>query len=78
MPIAVLCVEKTCRHSNIDGCFNFVTSKYPNLDSSILGKLDSVRHIVLESIFDGSGSKEFEVNLNLSIHLGNHFFSILK
>jgi len=56
MPVAVLCIEEACSYADIYGSFYFVTGKYPHFDASCFSELDGVRHIVLESIFNGRGT----------------------
>jgi hypothetical protein len=52
--------DKFTRHPYIFGGFKFVASEHPYFDSSSLQIINGLRNIVLQLVFDSSGSQQCE------------------
>jgi hypothetical protein len=72
-----LLIEQLARNANVDCCFNFVTSKDPDLNSSLFHEFNRVGYLVLELVLNGSGANEVEIMFDLFRDLGHTLFSVV-
>jgi len=58
-------IENFAREANINSSLNFITSKHPELNSSLFDCLNRVSCLILNLVFDSSGSKKAKVSFDL-------------
>ena len=70
-------VQKASGHSDVHRCLNLITCQNPYLDAGAFHKFNRAGNIILEPIFNRSGSNQLHVYLNLLVDGGHLPFSIL-
>jgi hypothetical protein len=56
--------DETARHPNVDSCLLAIAGKDPDLDASLLERMNCVGHALLEFVFNGRRSKEQHILLD--------------
>ena len=70
-----LSVKESGGETDHDSCFNFIASEHPNFNTRFLCKLDGVGHLILQSVLNGSGAEDSQLDLNFFINGGDLLLS---
>lgn len=72
----ILVLDELARFADVFGSFKFISSQHPYFDSSLLQRVDCLRDVILEPVFDSGRSDQDDASLKITVDFVQFGFTI--